>query len=105
MLASPTQDSSLRNAMPVVLCKPENAQPGFAPVVSGARSYSPELGRWVNRDPIGEDGGANVTGFVGNNPVERFDLLALSFPLLRRHPVSRHSRGRGRIAVAMVHAE
>ena len=30
------------------------------------RSYSPCLGRWLNRDPIEEDGGANLYGFVNN---------------------------------------
>jgi len=26
------------------------------------------LGRWINRDPLGEAGGLNLYGFVGNNP-------------------------------------
>jgi hypothetical protein len=32
----------------------------------GLRYYSSELGRWVSRDPIGEDGGENVYLFVLN---------------------------------------
>jgi RHS repeat-associated protein len=28
------------------------------------RSYSPSLGRWVSRDPIGEHGGPNLCGFL-----------------------------------------
>jgi RHS repeat-associated protein len=43
----------------------------------GYRFYSPELMRWLNRDPIGEDGGDNVYGFTGNNPVTDFDVLGL----------------------------
>jgi RHS repeat-associated protein len=44
----------------------------------GYRFYSPELGRWVSRDPIGEDGGVNLYGFVGNDGVNYFDPYGLS---------------------------
>jgi RHS repeat-associated protein len=44
----------------------------------GYRYYSSELGRWVNRDPIEESGGANVYGFVGNDGVGVVDSLGLS---------------------------
>ena len=40
----------------------------------GYRFYSPSLGRWINRDPIQEDGGLNLYGFVENNPVTLIDL-------------------------------
>ncbi len=36
---------------------------------TGRRYYNPELGRWINRDPIGERGGVNVYGFVGNGSI------------------------------------
>ena len=39
----------------------------------GYRFYSPALMRWLNRDPIEEDGGLNLYGFCGNNAVWRFD--------------------------------
>ncbi|WP_446011594.1 RHS repeat-associated core domain-containing protein, partial [Candidatus Electrothrix sp.] len=39
----------------------------------GYRYYSPELGRWMSRDPIGEDGGLNLYGFVGNSPLVYVD--------------------------------
>lgn len=39
----------------------------------GLRTYSPELGRWISRDPIGERGGLNVYGFVGNGPDNTID--------------------------------
>ena len=32
---------------------------------------------WPSRDPIGEKGGKNLYGFVGNNGVNKFDLLGL----------------------------
>ena len=32
------------------------------------RLYSPEMHRWLNRDPIGERGGINLYQFVGNAP-------------------------------------
>ncbi len=43
----------------------------------GYRYYSPGMGRWLNRDPIGERGGLNLYGFVGNDPVNRWDYLGL----------------------------
>jgi RHS repeat-associated protein len=46
-------------------------------VYYGFRSYSPELGRWVNRDPIEERGGVNLYGMVGNDAVNRWDLLGM----------------------------
>ena len=39
------------------------------------RAYSPTMGRWLNRDPIGEDGGLNLYGYVLNTPVNAFDPL------------------------------
>ena len=38
------------------------------------RYYSPEFGRWIKRDPIGEDGGVNLYAMVGNNPVRYWDI-------------------------------
>ena len=49
----------------------------------GYRFHSPELGRWVNRDPIEEQGGANVYGFVGNDGVNRIDMFGLWGKILR----------------------
>ena len=39
----------------------------------GLRFYSPGLGRWINRDPIGEAGGANLYLFAGNDPINTYD--------------------------------
>ena len=40
------------------------------------RYYSPELGRWIKRDPIEEEGGVNLYAMVGNNPMNYWDDLA-----------------------------
>ncbi len=40
----------------------------------GYRFYSTELQRWLNRDPIAENGGINLYGFAGNQPSGRIDL-------------------------------
>ena len=44
----------------------------------GFRYYVPETGRWASRDPIAEQGGLNLYAFVGNDGVNRWDLLGLS---------------------------
>jgi RHS repeat-associated protein len=49
----------------------------------GYRYYSPELGRWLSRDPIEERGGINLYGMVGNDAVNRWDLLG-NRPCLER---------------------
>lgn len=41
----------------------------------GYRYYDPVTGRWPSRDPIGENGGLNLYGFVGNDGVNRLDFL------------------------------
>ena len=50
---------------------------GLRPCVAyyGYRYYDPQTGRWPSRDPIGEDGGVNLYGFVGNDGVNRWDIL------------------------------
>jgi len=42
------------------------------------RYYSPEIGRWLSRDKIGERGGYNLYAMVGNDPVGRWDWLGLA---------------------------
>lgn len=46
-------------------------------VYYGHRYYNPRHGRWLSRDPIGEEGGLNLYGFVGNDPVNKWDYLGL----------------------------
>jgi RHS repeat-associated protein len=42
------------------------------------RPYSAPLGRWMSRDPIGENGGTNLYGYVANNPISSMDPLGLA---------------------------
>lgn len=41
----------------------------------GDRFYAPALGRFINRDPTGEAGGANLYACCGNDPVNGWDAL------------------------------
>ena len=41
----------------------------------GERLYSPELRRWLSRDPIEEDGGLNLYAMCGNDTVNGVDIL------------------------------
>ena len=43
----------------------------------GYRFYSPSLGKWINRDPIREAGGANLYQFVLGNPLTYIDKEGL----------------------------
>ena len=43
----------------------------------GYRFYSPALHRWLNRDPIEEDGGLSLYAFCGNDGVNGWDLLGM----------------------------
>jgi RHS repeat-associated protein len=44
----------------------------------GYRWYDPVTGRWPSRDPIEEQGGINLYGFVGNDGINWVDLLGLA---------------------------
>ncbi|MBR4250604.1 MAG: RHS repeat-associated core domain-containing protein, partial [Verrucomicrobia bacterium] len=45
----------------------------------GYRYYSSDMGRWLSRDPIEEQGGLNLYGFVNNDPVNKWDKLGMSY--------------------------
>ena len=49
----------------------------------GYRFYNPSLGRWLSRDPIGEDGGVNLQLFVDNGPQNQIDALGLEPQIIR----------------------
>ena len=52
------------------------------------RFLRPSLGRWLNRDPIEEDGGENLYGFCRNNPVLNVDRTGCAFFAVRKLSVS-----------------
>ncbi len=41
----------------------------------GYRYYDAAKGRWLSRDPIGERGGSNLSGFLRNSPLSAVDVL------------------------------
>ena len=43
----------------------------------GFRFYSASMGRWINRDPLGEEGGLNLYAMVGNSPISQIDEYGL----------------------------
>jgi RHS repeat-associated protein len=45
----------------------------------GYRYYSPGLGRWLNRDPIGEKGAFNLYVMIANHSVDAVDALGLAY--------------------------
>ncbi len=45
--------------------------------LSTTRAYNPANGKWLNVDPIREQGGINLYGYVGGNPLEGSDPLGL----------------------------
>ena len=38
-------------------------------------TYDPTTGRWLSRDPIGEEGGLNLYNYVSNSPLNKIDPL------------------------------
>jgi len=43
----------------------------------GYRYYDPVTGRWPSRDPIEEEGGVNLYGFITNNGINNLDIHGL----------------------------
>jgi len=46
----------------------------------GYRYLDPLTGRWMSKDPLGERGGLNLYGFVGNDGVDMGDILGMTPP-------------------------
>ncbi len=60
----------------------------------GLRFYSPSLQRWINRDPIAENGGLNLYAYVLNDPVNLSDPLGLDIlDSLNNHAAESYQRG------------
>jgi RHS repeat-associated protein len=53
-------------------------QPSSGLYYYGYRFDDPYLQRWLSRDPLGEQGGHNLYGFVSNNPVSKSDASGLA---------------------------
>jgi RHS repeat-associated protein len=53
-------------------------------VYYGYRLYDPYIGRWINRDPIGEEGGLNLYAANYNNSISRVDVLGREPSLLNQ---------------------
>jgi len=51
----------------------------LTPTDSARAGYDPYLGRWLSRDPIGEEGGINLYGYVGNATRTTTDPSGLYF--------------------------
>jgi len=47
-------------------------------VCYGTRYYAPSLGRFINRDTIGEEGGLNLYAYVSNRVPNAWDLLGMA---------------------------
>ena len=45
----------------------------------GHRFYDPDAGRFINRDPISYNGGINLYGYTGNDPINRIDPTGFDF--------------------------
>lgn len=43
----------------------------------GYRYYKPSTGRWIGRDPAGEDGGLNLYAILSNDPIDDVDYVGL----------------------------
>ena len=69
----------------------------------GFRYYSPRMGRWINRDPIEEEGGVNLYGMVGNDAVNAWDYLGLCWG--RARAVSHYVLGGGNVTLGGIGCE
>jgi RHS repeat-associated protein len=61
---------------------PNCQDPETAPSFHGYRYYNASTGRWLSRDPIGEEGGNNLYIFVNNNGINQVDLKGRSIWIL-----------------------
>ncbi len=56
--------------------------------------YDPGVQRWINRDPIEEDGGINLHEFAFNNPILKIDAFGESTPDDLDDPNSKNQLGK-----------
>ena len=53
----------------------------------GARDYDASIGRWLNKDPIRFEGGLNLYGYAGNDPVNMVDPSGLDYQICDRQMI------------------
>ena len=63
------------------------------------RHYSPDLGRWLSRDPIEEQGGVNLYAFTSNAPIVQIDILGEIVPAPGCHLNSPTCGGNGKVGI------
>lgn len=63
----------------------------FAPY----RAYDTNLGRWLSRDPVGENGGINLYGYVSNNPLSLVDPYGLAWDSTQAQGIHYNERAGG----------
>ena len=64
------------------------------------RAYDADQGRWLSRDPIGEDGGMNLYAYIDNNPLNGVDATGLISSLQVADPALLGEFGLGPAAAA-----
>jgi RHS repeat-associated protein len=66
------QDGPYANSCPILfMSKYRDQETGL--IYFGYRYYDPRTGTWLTTDPLGEQGGLNLTAFVGGDPVNNWD--------------------------------
>lgn len=67
--------SELSSELDLALYSLQEADPDTGHYNFGKRYFDPVNGRWLGRDPIGEEGGANLYSYVRNRPSDLIDLF------------------------------